>query len=314
MNTALGGKKPSLMDRRCLAAVLRSGLWMAVFAGAPTPQHAASKEELQLKLSLAQLREQVVLTRQMQDASLAQLTILARQVQEASEGWRAAAASLNGTFQQHFRLLEGEVLLPVAGFATQTDEVSADVRMMQQAVTDLMGPVRQIQTNLVDVGNAIKILISAAEAPARLPSPAGSRGVSAASAATFTAPSLDLYNSAERDRASGKWERALQEYLRYYGRTDLAAGSQFHIAFIHYSQRDYTNALKEFQNVLERYPASGWTAEALFYMGMALTKLNRSSQATAEFTELVLRFPDHNLAKQAMAHLSTPAKHKDLEL
>src|SRR6266550_2844208 len=71
-------------------------------------------------------------------------------------------------------------------------------------------------------------------------------------------PSADtLYSNGLRDIQGGKYELAraeFQDYLKYYGKTDLASNAQFYVGEIAYKQRNYQQAIAEYDKVLSNYP------------------------------------------------------------
>ena len=69
------------------------------------------------------------------------------------------------------------------------------------------------------------------------------------------------------------------DYLKYYGNTDLAPNAQFYIAMIHFAQGNYENAVKEFDMVLEKYPDNNKTRRCALYKGLALVKMGRRPKA-----------------------------------
>src|SRR5439155_1684707 len=74
------------------------------------------------------------------------------------------------------------------------------------------------------------------------------------SAVPSGAPSADtLYSNGLRDITSGKYDLArseFQDYLKYYGDTDLASNAQFYLGEIAYSQKNYDLAVAEYEKVL----------------------------------------------------------------
>ena len=119
----------------------------------------------------------------------------------------------------------------------------------------------------------------------------------------------DLYANASRDRSSGKLDLALQEfndYLKYYGNTDLAPNAQFYVGMIHYSQSDFETAAQDFDMVLEKYSKNPKTEDALYYKGMSLLRMpGHKTQAGDEFKELIKEFPNTDRAKEACTQLTT---------
>ena len=129
------------------------------------------------------------------------------------------------------------------------------------------------------------------------------------SADTPTVSASDLYANALRDRTSGKLDLALQEfsdYLKWYGNTDLAANAQFYVAYIHYSQANYDDAVKEFDLMLEKYPSdNNKIPDALYYKGMSLTRLGHRTQGAEEFKKLLKEFPNNDYSRQACSQLTS---------
>jgi TolA-binding protein len=69
---------------------------------------------------------------------------------------------------------------------------------------------------------------------------------------------------------------------------------------IHYGQKNYDDAIKEFDMVLEKYPDNNKTAEALLYKGRSLVKtVGHKTDGAAEFMEVIKRFPKTDEAVQA---------------
>ena len=102
---------------------------------------------------------------------------------------------------------------------------------------------------------------------------------------TPTISAADLYANARRDYNSGKVDLALQEfadYLRWYGNTELAPNAQFYVAMAHYNQKNYEDAAKEFDMVLEKYgDNNNKSGEALYYKGKSLVNSGRKTQGAS---------------------------------
>src|SRR6202040_300506 len=105
-------------------------------------------------------------------------------------------------------------------------------------------------------------------------SSSGSSSGSAGATPSGPAPSADtLYSNGLRDITSGKYDLARQEfqdYLKFYGDTDLASNAQYYLGEIAYSQRNYDQAVSEYDRVLTNYPKSFKLAPARLKKGMAL--------------------------------------------
>lgn len=291
-------------------------VWILV--ASPTLALAASKEIQELQRDVAQLQQQVRDLQRSQDEKFAALQVLVQQAVDNASKANTAVAVIQSGFQQNIRDTETKVVTPVVGLASRMDQVSNDLRTVEQAVSDLTGLISKLQAQLTDLGNAVKVLATPPPAP---PPPTTSGGALAAPE-TPTISATDLYSNARRDMSGGKLDLALQEfsdYLKWYGNTDLAPNAQFYIGSIHSSQGDYDHAVAEFDMVLEKYPDNNKTPDALYNKGLALTKMGRRTDGAQEFLELIQRFPSNDLAKRACdqrksmglscgARAATPAK------
>ena len=70
-----------------------------------------------------------------------------------------------------------------------------------------------------------------------------------------------------------------------------------------YNKGEFDEAAKQFDLVLERYPAGLISADAQFKKGMALQKLDRTDEAANEFRAVVERFPNSSVAPNAQGML-----------
>ena len=105
----------------------------------------------------------------------------------------------------------------------------------------------------------------------------------------------DLYNAANGDYNSGKFDLALhefQDFLKYYFNADLAPNAQYWIGQIYYSQKKYDDAAQAFDLVLEKYPDNAKTRDAKLYKGMCLVALGRRSQAHGIFQDMEKQYPN----------------------
>jgi TolA-binding protein len=281
---------------------------VAVLSLTPARSFGANKDIQELQREIAQLQDLVKQVQQEQDQKLIEIRTLVNTAITSANDATRAVATIQGSMQQSLREQESKVVAPVVGIGTRIDNLSNDVRTLQQSMADLASSIAKIQAQLTDVGTAVKVLQAP---PAPPPQTGGSPGGTAATggADTPSIPLNDLYLNANRDREGGKFDLALQEYsdlLRWYGNTDLAPNAQYYIAWIHYSQGNYDVAVKEYDLVLEKYPDNNnKMADAFYGKGLALAKLGRRTEANREFQELRKRFPNSSLAQQACRQITS---------
>jgi TolA-binding protein len=296
-----------MMFRRMIACSVFAA---AMLSFTPTPSFGASKEIQELQRDVAQLQDQLKQLQQSQDRQLTEIRVLVQQSVSAANDASKSVAVIQSGFQQNLRDQEAKVVTPVVGLNTRMDNVSQEMRTLQQAVSDLTNLMSKMQTQLSDLGNAVKVMSQ----PAAPPPPAGGvsgemasgpGGAPAGGAPTISA--TELYANANRDRTGGKLDLAMQEYmdyLRWYGNTDLAPNAQYYIAWIHASQGDFAKAIQEYDAVLEKYPDNNKTPDAMYGKGVALSRMGRRTDGAREFQELIKRYPSNGLAGQACTQLT----------
>jgi tol-pal system protein YbgF len=121
------------------------------------------------------------------------------------------------------------------------------------------------------------------------------------------APSADnLYSNGLRDITSGKYDLArseFQDYLRYYGNTDLAGNAQFYLGEIAYSQKNYDQAVTEYDKVLTAFPHSFKVGPARLKKALANIELGQKATGVRELREIVKRYPGTEEDRRARAKL-----------
>jgi tol-pal system protein YbgF len=266
----------------------------------PTRTPAADKTILELQRDVASLQEQVRQLKESQDKQLSALTVLVQQALDTSNRSTTGVAVIQNNLQQTLKDMETKVVAPVVGLGSRLDGMDQDIRGVQQSVADLNSLVGKVQQQLTDLNNAVKILQSPPPPPPAAANAAGGTTGGANDAPTMSAS--DLYGNANRDRTGNKYDIAVQEYqqyLRWYGNTELAPNAQFYIGVIHYNQGRYDEAVNDFDVVLEKYPENPKTPDALYQKGLALQKLSRLTDSHTEFLELIKRYPKSDLSTQA---------------
>jgi tol-pal system protein YbgF len=274
----------------------------------PTSAFAVSKEILDLQRDVANLQDLVKQIQQSQDKQFAALTVMVQQAVDASNRANTAVAVIQSGFQQSGNQLKNDVVGPVVGLGTRMDQVTNTVGALQTAVSDLTSTLNRIQAQLTDLGNAVKVLSQPPPPP-----PGQTTGSGGAPSTTDGASSVppvnanDLYNAAQTDRQTGKFEFALKEftdYLKYFGNTNFAPSAQYYIGQIHYSQKNYQAAEAEFDTVIEKYPDTPTiTSQAYLYKGKSLVALGQRTLASNAFKDVIKKYPGSDNAVQACGDL-----------
>ena len=192
----------------------------------------------------------------------------------------------------------------VQGLSDNLEEIKSRLGKLNQQLVDLQGTIQNIDSKISGGAVAPGGTVPTSAPTASSPQPTGSP---TASSSGSPAPNADtLYSNGLRDITSGKYDLArseFQDYLKYYGDTDLASNAQFYLGEIAYSQRQYSQAVAEYDKVLTNYPKSFKLAPARLKKGMALIELGQKSSGVKELREVVKRYPGTEEERRARARL-----------
>jgi tol-pal system protein YbgF len=193
----------------------------------------------------------------------------------------------------------------VQGLSDNLEEIKSRLGKLNQQLVDMQNSVQNIDSRIAGGGPAVAP--SGNSAP---PTGAGStlnNATPSNSAPSGPPPSADtLYSNGLRDITSGKYDLArseFQDYLKFYGETDLASNAQFYLGEIAYSQKQYDQAVDEYDKVLNNYPKSFKLAPARLKKGMAQIELGQRNPGVKELREVVKRYPGTEEERRARAKL-----------
>jgi tol-pal system protein YbgF len=277
----------------------------------PKPVLAVAREIIELQRDVTSLLQgQKDLQTQMTQDHTVQKTL----VEQASD----SVNKLNGTMSS----LQKSVQDVQANSGTRLDTMSTQVQGLSDNLEEIKSRIGKLNQQLVDLQNSVQSidarLAGGTPAPGNMPtggapsSPSGSGGIASSPAGARAAdagpaPSADtLYSNGLRDITSGKYDLArseFQDYLHYYGDTDLASNAQFYLGEIAYSQKNYEVAVGEYDKVLNNYPKSFKLAPARLKKGMALIELGQKNAGVKELREVVKRYPGTEEERRARARL-----------
>jgi tol-pal system protein YbgF len=274
----------------------------------PKPVLAVAREIIELQRDVtALLQGQKDLQTQMTQDHTVQKTL----IEQSSDSVNKLNSTMSG--------LQKSVQDVQANSGTRLDTMSTQVQGLSDNLEEIKSRIGKLNQQLVDLQNSVQNIDArlAGGAPASTPggapssSPSGPAG-SAASAPVGSSPAGPpppadtLYSNALRDITSGKYELArgeFQDYLRYYGDTDLASNAQFYIGEIAYSQKKYEEAVQEYDKVINNYPKSFKLTPAHLKRGMALIELGQKNAGVKELRDIVRKYPGTQEERMARAKL-----------
>jgi tol-pal system protein YbgF len=162
-------------------------------------------------------------------------------------------------------------------------------RQLVERVTVVEGVVRNARTALLP-----RRVAGPPPPPAATPPPpprAAAEGAYQTALATF------------RAHEHGQAVLEFLDFLAKHPNHPLAANAQYWIGEAYYTQRDYRQALVEFQKVFEHGAADGKAADALLKMGLCYQRLREPVRAEQAWQQVLKEYPGSDAAERARALL-----------
>ena len=293
-------------------AIFSAAVLAGAFGGSlmgPHPAEAVNREIVDLQRDVTTLLQgQKDLSTQMIQDHTAIKTIVG--------GFNDNINKLNTTMSS----LQKSVQDVQANSGARLDTMSTQVQGLSDNLEEIKSRLGKLNQQLVEVQNAVQSLDAKISTGAPAPASgtatptAGMVSPSGASAVpSGPAPSANtLYENGLRDIQTGKYDLArseFQDYLKYYGNTDLASNAQFYLGEILYKQKQYEEAVTAYDKVLTNYPKSFKLGPARLKKGMALLDMGQKSAGVRELREVIKGFPgseEDRLARAKLKELGVP--------
>jgi tol-pal system protein YbgF len=292
-------------------AVMLAGAIAGSLVG-PRPAEAVAREIIELQRDVTTLLQgQKDLSTQMTQDH----TVIKTVVQQASDNVDKLNTTM-GSLQKSVQDVQANsgarldtMSTQLQGLSDNLEEIKSRIGKLNQQLVDIQNTVQSVDAKLS--GNAPSGTTPGGTAPPMASTnptgAAGATGAASGSVVPAGAPNADtLYSNGLRDITSGKYDLArseFQDYLKYYGDTDLASNAQFYLGEIAYAQKRFSEAVTEYDKVLNNYPKSFKLAPALFKKGMALLELGQKTSAVRELRGVVKRYPGTEEERRARAKL-----------
>lgn len=276
---------------------LQAGLCALLLFPAILP--AQKREFVELQRDVATLQDQVRSLERSLNENMGRVTALLQQTIDSVNKVNTNVAVLDAAMRER----DKTIAAPVTSVGAKVDQMQNEFQAMRVSMDDLTSRLGKLQQGLVDLTNTIKVI----QTPPALPAggPGGTPGAAGGPPAGTSAESL--YANAMRDKDSGNYDIALQgfnDYLKYFGNTDMAPNAQYYIGEVYYARKDYEDALGAFDAVLERFPDNNKTLDAMYMKGRTLVQMGEKTKGAEEFRAVVARAPRTELANKAKAQLA----------
>jgi TolA-binding protein len=262
--------------------MIRASLCLLLTAAALAAADKPNRDILELQREMAQLDQKIGAMQQALEARLTAMTAQIQTVADAAAQINTNAAALQKSIAQVAQDQDRKLVPAIAQQGTRLDQFGGTLSTMQQALADLTASVNHLQTQVVDVGNAVKVISSPAAAP---PKP----------------PAADLLHAAQADRLGNKNDLAVQEYsefLTLYPDAPEADIAQFELGLTHRASDDHEAAIRDFDTLAARYAESKKLPEALYLKSKSLQALKRAAAARAACADLRKKFPTSEFVRQ----------------
>ena len=285
------------------AAMLAGALGGTLFG--PAPAGAVAREIIELQTGVTQLiqGQQNMQTEITQNAAV-QRTLIEQSLDSVNKLNTSMSAVQKTT--QDFSAASGARLdtmgTQVQGLSDNVADLQARLGKLDQKLTDIQNTLQNVDSKLAAPAPAAGLApaspLGGSSTPGGAPAPAAG-GPPPASADVLYSNGLRDINGKHYDLASQEF----QDYLRYYGDTDLASNAQFYLGEVAYSQGQFQPALDAYNKVIENYPKSFKTASARMKKGFCLAELGQKASAVRELRAVVRLYPGTDEAKRSAAKL-----------
>ncbi len=267
----------------------------------PKPALAVAREIIELQRDVTSLLQgQKEIQTQMTQDHTVQKTL----IEQSSD----SVNKLNSTMSS----LQKSVQDVQANSGTRLDTMSTQVQGLSDNLEEIKSRIGKLNQQLVDLQNSVQNIDSRLAGGTPTSAPAGGASPGPGSASNVSSPSGPppsadtLYSNGLRDLTGGKYDLAhseFQDYLKYYGDTDLASNAQFWLGEIAYAQKNYEAAVQEYDKVINNYPKSFKLLPAHLKKGMALIELGQKNAGVRELRDVVKRYPGTEEERRARAKL-----------
>lgn len=112
-----------------------------------------------------------------------------------------------------------------------------------------------------------------------------------------------LAQKAQADDEIARGKRILEEAIRDYPDTSLAAQGEYLLANLAQELGNYQEAVGRYSNVISTYPDAEYAAPAQFKKALCFEKLQNFDQAMEEYVKLTYVYPDNSLVADATVRL-----------
>jgi len=292
-----------LRMRLAAAAILAAAL-------CPLPARAASKEIVELQTQVQQLLDMVQRLQSTLDTRLGVVQHLAEQTADDANRISATVSGLqqkintqNDAGNGKLDTLSGQV----QSLNDSVDELKSRIAKLDKTVQDMQAQLQSVQ-NPPHGATPSALNLGAAAPQEAAPGASAAAPLSSVPAANSAPPLQATFQAGLRDYNAARYDVAASEFqdvIHYYPLDELAGSAEFYLGDIAYRRLKFSEAVKDFNAVLEGFPGSPKAPAAQLRKGLALLEMKEKKDAgIRELRLLIQRHPQSPEAAQARTKLN----------
>jgi tol-pal system protein YbgF len=191
--------------------------------------------------------------------------------------------------------------------AREAAATAGEIARVKAALAEAEASLGRVRVALDETLNRLAEIAAAPPAPPPVAAPAPPRAAAASPALAPTPAPEKLFAAAMASFRADEHGQAvieLGELIQRFPQHPLAASAQYWIGEAYYRQRDYRQALVEFQKVEELYPKGREVPDALLRVGLCHRAIRDTAGARDAWRRLSATYPSSPAAATARALLS----------
>jgi len=290
--------------RKTSNPLLAAAALSLLFVSSAAPAHAASKEIVELQTQVQQLTDMVQRLQSTLDARFGVIQHLAEQTADEANQMTTAVNALEQKLSTQSDAANGKM-----------DTVSGQVQSLNDSVDELKARIAKLDKSLQDFEAQLQNM----QSPSAVAQPGGGStpapgqagsppGAPPAPASTQQAPPLEeTLQAGVRDFNAGRYQVAageFQDVVHYYPLDDQAGTAQFYLGEMAYQQKNYTDAIGFYNQVLDAFSGNAKAPAAQLHKGLALLATNKKDAGIHELRLLIQRHPQTPEARVARNKLN----------
>lgn len=301
----------------------------ALLALPASPAFAVNRDMVQLQTQVQQLQDAVQHLQQSNDERMGVLRDLVQQSADSVNKMSLAVDALEKRMNAQQETANGKVDQisgQVQTLNDSVDEVKARLNSLDKAMQAIQGQQQSINATLQNMAPAAAGAPTGGALPATgqvSPGPGGGSASNVATDSPFAtqqgAPRLpapaapnappvgDLYKQALGDFMAAKYSLATSEFhevIENYPDNTLSGNAYFYLAEIDYHAGHFADSIKNYDQVIQRFPANPKVPVSRLHKASALLAMKDRDSGIAEMRALIQRFPNSPEAAQARTKLS----------